>query len=349
MIIDDIKNSIKSSYNGIKKGTLDISKLSSYNKSNRPTVLRMPTNNNSKIRQIIHYLCENKQPFENYKFLILLSDDYFSRKIKILPTRKYYIKKIPFPGKLQIEKYSEMKYNTTKYSFESNPVPNQLYIKLQKEQIYVLYSEYEYKLLESQFNEFYDILTLIGAKYIKMSKIIKNLESSNSNFSTEIGLNTVCENAKISNKVSMKNEKDTALLLTQEMSFNNDKDPELNKIIDNNYYYLPNQMDLQSLIIRRIENNQTNDKYTYIHTENNLINRKILTKLSKLNIGNSLSINFDYSFKQVSNFQIEYIIEFYNIKNKNLNKIRINEDYEDNEKPWLMKIINKFINEYCNN
>jgi len=343
MIINDIKNSIRSSYDGIKKGTINISKI---NSSNRPTVLRMPTNNNSKIRQIIHYLCENKQPFENYKFLILLSDDYFTRKIKILPPRKYYIKKIPFPGKLQIEKYSEMKYNTTKYSFESNPVPNQLYIKLQKEQIYVLYSEYEYKLLESQFNEFYDVLTLIGAKYIKMSKIIKNLESSNSNFSTEIGLNTVCENAKISNKVSLKNEKDTALLLTQEMSFNNDKDPELNKIIDNNYYYLPNQMDLQSLIIRRIENNQTNDKYTYIHTENNLINRKILTKLSKFKIGNSLSINFDYSFKQVSNFQIEYIIEFYNIKNKNLNKIHID---EDDEKPWLMKMINKFINEYCNN
>jgi len=39
MIIDDIKNSIKSSYNGIKKGTLNISKLNSYNKSNRPTVL----------------------------------------------------------------------------------------------------------------------------------------------------------------------------------------------------------------------------------------------------------------------------------------------------------------------
>ena len=346
MIVDDIKNSIKSSYNGIKKGTLNISKLNSYNRPNRPngpTVFRMP-NNNSKIRQIIHYLCENKQPFENYKFLILLSDDYFTRKIKILPTRKYYIKKIPFPGKLQIEKYSEMKYNSTKYSFESNPVPNQLYIKLQKEQIYVLYSEYEYKLLESQFNEFYDILTLIGAKYIKMSKIIKNLE--NSNFSTEIGLNTVCENAKISNKVSMKNEKDTALLLTQEMSFNNDKDPELNKIIDNNYYYLPNQMDLQSLIIRRIENNQTNDKYTYIHTENNLINRKVLTKLSKFNIGNSLSFNFDYSFKQISNFQIEYTIEFYNIKNKNLNKINID---EDDEKPWLIKMVSKFINEYYNN
>ena len=343
MIIDDIKNSIRSSYDGIKKGTLNISKLNSNNKSTVVGQIRLPTNNNSKIRDIIHYICENKQPFEKYNFLILLSDEYFIKKFNIFPSKKYYIKKLSFPGKLIIEKYSEL---TNKYSFESNPVPNQLYIKLQKEQIYVLYSDYEYKLLESQFNEFYDILTLIGAKYIKMSKIIKNLENSNSNFSTEIGLNTVCENAKISNKVSLKNEKDTALLLTQEMSFNNDKDPELNKIIDNNYYYLPNQMDLQSLIIRRIENNQINDKYIYIYTENNLINRKILTKLSNFNIGNSLSINVDYSFKKLSNFQIEYIIEFYDIKNKNLNKIYID---EDDEKPWLIKMVNKFINEYLKN
>ena len=340
MKINNIKNSIRNSYDEIKKSTINISKLNSYNK---PNVLRMPINNNSRIRQIIYNICENKQPFENYEFLILLSDEYFIKKLNIFPAKKYHIKKLSLPGKLVIEKYSDI---TNKYSFESNPVPNQLYIKLQKEHIYVLYSEYEYKLLESQFNEFYDILTLIGAKYIKMSKIIKNLENSNINFSTDIGLNTICQNAKISNKVSTKNEKDTALLLTQEMSFNNDKDPDINKIIDNNYYYLPNQMDLQSLIIRRIENNQTNDKYTYIHTENNLINRKILTKLGKFNIGNSLSINLDYSLKQVSNFQIEYIIEFYNIKNKNLNKIYIN---EDDEKSWLIKMINKFINECFKN
>lgn len=91
---------------------------------------------------------------------------------------------------------------------------------------------------------------------------------------------------------------------------------------------------------------QTVQTVHIVLTVNAVINRKILTKLSKFNIGNSLSFNFDYSFKQISNFQIEYIIEFYNIKNKNLNKIHID---EDDEKPWLMKMINKFINEHCNN
>ena len=106
MKIYDIKNSIRSFYNGIKKDTF-----------NRPSVLRIPKNNNSRIRQIIDYICENKQAIENYEFLILLSDEYFIKKLKIFPTKKYYIKKLSLPGKLVIEKYSEMKYNSTKYSF----------------------------------------------------------------------------------------------------------------------------------------------------------------------------------------------------------------------------------------
>jgi len=324
-----LKNKIKTSCTDIKCATLNISKIKSQRR-------RLPINNNSKIRQIIHSICENKLPFENYEFLILLSDDYFVRNF--LPSKKYYIKKkITLPGKLILEKYSDLKYNINKYFFESNPIPNQLYIKLQKEQLYVPYSEYEYKLLESKFNEFYDILTLIGAKYIKISKIINNFQSSN--LSTDIGLNTVCENAKISNKVSLTNENKTSLFLKQEMTFNNDIDPELNKIIDNNYFYLPNQMDLQNLIIRRIENNQTNDKYTYIHNQSNLINKKILTKLSGFNIG-SLSFNLDYSLRYVSNFEIEYIIEFYNIKNKNLNKINIIENEDQNWfKNFLINLI----------
>ena len=86
--------------------------------------------------------------------------------------------------------------------------------------------------------------------------------------------------------------------------------------------------------------NQTKDKYTYIHNENNLINRKILTKLSLFNIG-SLSFNLDYSLKHVSNFQIEYIIEFYNIKNKNLNKINIIENEDQN---WFNNLLNNLFN-----
>ena len=123
----------------------------------------------SKIREIIHYINENKPKLQDFQFLILLSDKYFIKKLGILPPKKYYIKNIILPGKLIIEKYSDWNC-INKYSFESNPIPDQIYVKLPKEKFYVQYSDYEYKLLESRFNEFYDILAIIGARYIKMSK-----------------------------------------------------------------------------------------------------------------------------------------------------------------------------------
>lgn len=338
MALNNIKKSVSNSVsNTIGKFTPS----SSSKKSQVLRQIRQPLNRSSKIREIIYWLCENKEQFENFNFLILLSDDYFKKKLKIFPSRKNYIQKLKLPGKLLIEKYSDLKYNINKYSFESNPIPNQIYIKLQKEQVYVLYSEYEYKLLESQFNEFYDIIAVLGAKYIKMSKLIKNNHGTNIDVGTEIGLSTVCKSAQIKNKVSLKDERDTSLLLTQEMHFNNDNDPELSKLINNNYYYLPNQIDLQNLIIRRIENNQVKDKYTFIYSEKNLISRKILTKLNKLNIGNSLS--FDYTSTRLSNFQIEYIIEFNNIKNKKLNN---NLTIEEEETSWLYRTVSYFISTF---
>ena len=57
----------------------------------------------------------------------------------ILPPKKYYIKNIILPGKLIIEKYSDWNC-INKYSFESNPIPDQIYVKLPKEKVYVQYT-----------------------------------------------------------------------------------------------------------------------------------------------------------------------------------------------------------------
>jgi hypothetical protein len=316
MIINHIKKSIKSSFHRIKKETV--------NKS---------TTNSSQIKQILNYLCENKEPFKKYDFLILLTDENLNKNKSL--------QKISLPGKLVIEKYSEMKYNTTKYSFENNPIPNQLYIKLQKEQIYVLYSNYQYKLLESQFNEFYEILYLIGVKYINTSKIIKNLDFNN--FFMDLGLNVINKNIEILNKIYMKNEKDTSLLITQDMNFLSNKNTNfnkiINKIIENNYYYLPYQIELQNLIVRRIENNELNEKYTYYYNSNIILNNKILKKLNKLKILNPL----DNLYNQIPIFEIEYNIEFYNNNKNHYNKIYNN---QKDEESWLMKIIERLVNQY---
>lgn len=291
--------------------------------------------NNSKIRQILNDITINKEPFDTNNFLILLSNNYYSKKFGIFPSKKYYIKNKYFPGKIIIDKYT----NFNDYSFEFTPTPNQIYIKLPKEQIYVLYSEYEHKLLDSKFNELFDVLTVIGAKYIKVNKIIQSSLSNGVALGTELGLNN-CSNAKISNKLSILNEKDSSLLITQEMHFNNEIEIDLNDIQKNNYFYLPHLIDLKNLIARRIEKNLISDKYTYIHSNYNLLSQKAMLKLNKLNIG--LNASFDRTFKQISNFQNEYHIEFYDIKSKNMNKIELDE--YDYEMSWLSKMVSKFIN-----
>ena len=330
---------MKYNYNNIKKSINSINTILKspinrlYSDNNDNNYNNVPYYNDSKIREIMHYININKTPLQKYEFLILLTDDYFKKRMGIFPSKKFHIKKTLFPGTLNIQKYSDLTYNNNNnYTFESNPIPNQIYIKLNKEDYYVLYSEYEQKLLESQFSELYDILSVIGAKYIKVSKVIRDSEISEIENDNNIGL---CTNkCKVSNKLSMKNENDTSLLLTQEMKFNNDKDPVLDKLIDNNYYYLPNQVDLQQLIIRRIESNQTTDKYIYNYYSLNLLSNKIIVDLKKLHIG------LNYSFKKISNFYIEYEIHFNNIKNSNINS-------DDNdETSWLQNIVNSFINKF---
>jgi hypothetical protein len=330
----------------IKKSINSISNCSPFKsiKSSRTSrvlncYMPIPNNNNSRIREIIYDLNENRQEYNTYQFLLLLSDDYYKKKMGILPSKKYYIKKSKFPGNIIIEKYSDFMFNNSQYSFESNPIPNQLYIKLQKERIYVLYNEYEYKLLESKFNEFFDILTVIGAKYIKISKKIDNVRQTDVSVNASITANIdelglICKDGTISNKTEYHDENESSLIVKQEMSFNNTKEPELNKLLDNYYYYLPKQMDLQQLIIRRIENNLISDRFIYNHYQHNLLNTSLISSLQKLSIG------INYRTKNISSFQIEYEILFNSIKDPKLNLIH------DDETPWLYRTISNFINRF---
>ena len=100
-------------------------------------------------------------------------------------------------------------------------------------------------------------------------------------------------------------------------------------------------MDLQSLIIRRIENNQIKDKYTYIHNQNSLLSTKVLARLNKFNVG--LNVDIDVTLKQISNFKIEYEIYFNDIKNTNMNN---NLAIQEDETPWYVQIVNNFLKKF---
>ena len=224
----------------------------------------------SKIRNILKFLKTNKKSFENLNFLILLSDDNYVKKIFQFHTKKHYIKKLQdkFPGKLIIDKYSNF---DNKYKFEDIPISNKVYVELPKEKVYVLFNDFEVKLLDSKFNEFYDILATVGAKHIKMSKIISNHNDNTRQMQIGLGTNSVGTN----NQIYIKNEKNNSMLLNQEMHFNNDKDPDLNKLINNNYFYLPYTLEWHNMLIRRIENNETKMKYRFQYNEFSILNFKL--------------------------------------------------------------------------
>ena len=332
------KNKILSSLSGIPGISSPLPYFSKRSKDiGEDTIIE----SDSKIRNILKFLKTNNKPFENLRFLILLSDDNYVKKLFQFHTKKHYIKKMQdkFPGKLIIDKYSNF---DNKYKFEDVPISNKVYVELPKEKVFVLFNDFEVKLLDSKFNEFYDILATVGAKHIKMSKIISNHNDNTRQI--QIGLNSVGTNTiGTNNQIYIKNEKNNSMLLNQEMHFNNEKDPDLNKLINNNYFYLPYTLEWHNMLIRRIENNETKMKYKFQYNEFSILNFKLKNKLCKFNIETDL--NLDYFSNKISSFEIEYEINYYSIKDKNINNNLIINNNSDNN---ILNYIEQFKN-YWNN
>ena len=92
-------NSVKSSINSISNLGTNIKKTLRNPLRSRSEALcyysPIPANNNSRIREIIFDLNEERQcydTYDTYEFLILLSDDYYKKKMGLFPPKKYYIK-----------------------------------------------------------------------------------------------------------------------------------------------------------------------------------------------------------------------------------------------------------------
>lgn len=320
-MLNNINTTINNGYNSLRK---PINSLLRHNNNNEYPPI------NNKIRNIIHEINNTITNNECLEFLILLTENHYKKRLMILPPTKYYIKNksYKFPGNVKIMKYSKLNNinNSYSYKFDSNPIPNQIYVKLPKENIYVLYSEYEQKLIESKLREFHDILTLLGAKQIKTLNKSDNISEKQIYNNHKIELNSM---SSITAGFSFNKYNENSISLLQLMNFNNNDDPKIDNIISNNYFYLKNQHDWQNLIIRRIENNQEDDKYIYIHKKRNLLDLNFITKLNKLNI------EIGYKTHDSSYFHIEYHIQYYNIKNKYIN---YNILPESSIEPWYIKL-----------
>ena len=279
----------------------------------------------SKIRNIINEIKSRRRnvPFE---YLILLSDEYFYRRYILFSSyaNKIRRKRYSLPGKLRVIKYSNMDINLFN-QFEDNPIPNEIYIKLPKEKLYVLYEDFSFKYLYSQIQEFYDILSILGAESIILKRTTN--ESLINNLGMSIGTNSTP--IKINQAAEVKNEMENITQLFQEMKFLVNNTPNIDKFLDlKRFYYLSKKTDWQSLIIRRIEKNQIKDKFIFYYSNRKLLSTKFVSYLQKLNVSyeskfeviNNIKIEYDIDYKQIKNYEFNYINND-NLKNENLRNV----------------------------
>ena len=105
--------------------------------SNNDNVHECTDINESTIQKTINKIKNKNIRNEKLQFLILLNEDDYKKNFYIFPSKKERLKyyKSNFPGDLIIERYQDI--NTLNYNIENNPIPNQLYIMLPKEKLFI--------------------------------------------------------------------------------------------------------------------------------------------------------------------------------------------------------------------
>jgi hypothetical protein len=216
---------------------------------------------------------------------------------------------------------------------------NQIYIKLEPTNMYLIPNNYIIKNFLLKNNELIKILTILGAKKI-ISKT--NFPINNINFNFEIELDDIVLE-KYDNFYNDNNNN-----FSKEMYFDYNQNIELlnyDSFNNNEYFYLPTEYEWQDIIIRRLENNCNFDKYTLNNT-NDLIFNKIKSKLQYSNI------KFSYN-NNLFNTKTEYEIEYYPLNNnnfqKNIFKKNDNKTVVDLDNDTIQQVNNDIIDSSSNN
>jgi len=210
---------------------------------------------------------------KNYhtEFLVLLNKEdlldnsifWFNKSIKT----KLLKKKNKFPGKLNIIAFNEIE-NDKEYIIEDIPLPNEIYMKLPNNNLYVLSSKYNLEYFNYKQSELLNIFVLLGAKKI----IIKNIN--------KIGYMVFDYDEKIMNNIH----------------------PEM--FSHKNFFFLPKEHIWQDIIIRRLEKNLIKDKHTFRYTSHLFFNPELERKLEIMNINfRYYTEDFD-NFQTI--YEIEY-------------------------------------------
>ena len=279
--------------------------------------------NQTKVRQIINDLNNKESKNEKLKFLIFLNEEDFKKYLYIFPSRKDRLKnqKYNFPGELIIEKYDNI--DKLNYKIENSPIPNQLYIMLPKEKLFINPENFTSRLIDSKLEELKNIFMLLKANTVKINKNLKIISKEKIEINTSINIDKI----DIDQKINLENSESNINNISNKMTFLNDPNPiDLSKLEIDNYYFLNKQFDWQNMIIRRIEGDLSTDKYVYQNKEMKIFKSKFINKLK------FLELSIDYDWEKFKDLKIEYDIEYFPLdeETKNSGKIfyEIKDDYE---------------------
>jgi hypothetical protein len=257
---------------------------------------------------------------DKLKFLILIREEDTVKRFYLFnySMRDFLMaKKKKLPGDLSVISFDSIdSIDVMKdYIIESNPIPNQLYIKLNSTNIYVSENTYEMKNFLSRQNELKNIFVELGAKSIKYH--VKRTGSSSSSTDANVGLETGA--VGLGQEFNLTNNKSNSTQERSRLTF------DYNEKIDNisydtfsnidKFYFLPKEYEWQDIIIRRLEHSQLTDKYVLKNNSNIKISASAKSNLKFAKIG------FGYGIEDLDSTEIEYDVEYYPLKRSKYNNL----------------------------
>ncbi len=238
------------------------------------------------------------------EFLILLRKSDYKKRFYLCNKSNYELLQEyeeEFDGNLNLvnvkDDFSE------KYKIYGIVYSHIVYIKLPKEQIYVLPELFPYKYMESQHEELKHIFALLGAKSIKWTIVNKNEDNH------EIGAKVNVCALNVGAGAGFENTEYNSDLFKNEgmRTFPNNKIvPNVKNILnDKSIYYLMMEDSWKDIIKRRIESNVEYDKFSYLYQNKMSIKKGFDIYLDKL------GIQFNYQNSIMKKCEIHYEITYY--------------------------------------
>ena len=298
-----------------------------------------------------------KNDFLEY-LIILLDDNYKSSFMfnsiydNLLKQNKYFNDNLTIINKKDITK-------SNKYLIDGMANTQELYIKLPKENLYVLSSQFHNRYLNSKINELISIFSVLKAKRIKVSIQSEKENNFKLNINAGVNVNGVnikagAENSKNTNK-NLQSDWDLEFFQNSNGSNsgngNNGGNTKINInefADDKRFYYLPKESEWIDAIRNRVSQNVCSDKFTYSYTDTNDIKYKAFTNLKLF------TIKCEYNNKQFENLKINYEIEYYPLdtviienkfnksNNNDNNVIIINNNKGEKENMNILDYVNDF-------